>query len=759
MLGGFAFSQKISNDSTINPKAYNKISEISLKAKELSAIDIKLSIDEYNKALKIATQNGMKNLEGEILYLQGKNFLQLKDNDTAIVLFLKSVSIYRELKDYLGLHRSLSNICAIYYERGQLKEGLELVKESEMAAVRADYNRGIGIARLQKGNFLLNLARYDEAIKAYQNAADNFENISYTDGVGMCYNNIAAIHYNQENYEKALEYYMMNLEVYKKSDNTQEIAHTIMNIATYYAGNEYSKKVEKRQNLDSAFHYYMIALDLYKKQKDNLHIAMVMNNLAGVNIMVKNFNKANEFVNIAENIAKKDGFISEMANSYRTKGLLYSSMGEYEKSIEWYSYALKIFDSLSIRESKMVTSFELAEQYDRIHDYKSALMYYKNFIELNDSLRDIETRAIIEQMTARYDSKLKDEKIAIAEQREKDLNDKNEAQRKFNLVLIIAIFIVIFFLVVVLYLFVQKKKSNVQLALYNAEIKFQKEVIEKKELETTESIEYAKNIQYAMLPHRTFIEQLFGDKFFVLFKPLNIVSGDFYWFGNIGHKKIFTAADCTGHGVPGAFMSILGLSFLKEIVTNADENINSSQILNKLRIHIINSLNQQGSDVQKDGMVMALAIYDEQSRLLDFSGAQNPLIIVRKGKAVDNVYGNNRIKQQNLESSDNNMEFTIFQLQPDSMHVGYDKHTHSFEPILVTLEPGDTIYIFSDGYRDQFGGSKNKKFMTKQLKQFFVDINNFSMPQQQQMLDDKLLQWKGNLAQVDDVLVMGIKIL
>lgn len=786
-LGESVFSQNFSEDSIINPEAFKSAKNIADKAKNLSKKDINLSILEYNKSLKIASENGFKFLEGEILYFQAKNFLQLQNIDTAVSLFLKSATIRREVNDYLGLHKSLSNVCAIYYEKGLLKEGLLLVKESEEAAVRADYTRGIGIAKLQKGNFLLNLARYDEALESYQAASDYFKLIEYFDGVGMCLNNIASIYLTQENFPKALEYYMLNLNIQKKTGNSTEYAHAAANLGTYYSGFTHSPAKNNRQNIDSMFYYFNLASKLYTEQNNTLHIVKTTTNLGAANILINNFSKATELLNLSEKLAIDENFQVELARIYRMKGILFQKSRKYRDSEKSYLEALEMFSSLKLREEEMMTCFEIAVTYDSLELYKNSVKYYKKFISLNDTLRGKESQRFIEQMTAKYDSKLKDEQIELAKIREKDLEEKNQAQAKFNAILKIAIIIVALFLSIVIYFFVQNRKSNKLLTRSNVEILKQKEIIEEqkedaihknqlltqsneeitqqkeiielKERETTESIEYARNIQFAMLPSNELINQLFGNSCFIMFNPKKIVSGDFYWCAPFNNKKIFAAVDCTGHGVPGAFMSMLGISFLNEIVINAESTIHSNDILNKLRQHIIKSLRQKGiSGEQQDGMDMALGIYDESTRELDFSGAKNPLIIVRKGNHSP-IEENERIEYHEFISSKNNEHYTILQLIPNKMPVGIDVKTDSFFNTTITLEPQDAVYVFSDGFQDQFGGAKNKKFMIKQLKQTFVDIHELDMKKQQKHLQDIFTNWKGEEEQTDDVLVMGIKVL
>jgi serine phosphatase RsbU (regulator of sigma subunit) len=265
-----------------------------------------------------------------------------------------------------------------------------------------------------------------------------------------------------------------------------------------------------------------------------------------------------------------------------------------------------------------------------------------------------------------------------------------------------------------------------------AEIRKQRDQIADQKQSITDSIHYASRIQNAILPPNEFISKHLAE-FFILFKPRDIVSGDFYWFTENESKVIITAADCTGHGVPGAFMSMLGISFLNEIV-NKEKIISANEILNELRDHVKTSLHQTGkSNESKDGMDMALCVIDKENMTIDFAGANNPLYLIRDGELI--------------------------QYKADRMPIGiYIKDNLPFTNHLVDVQKDDIVYIFSDGYVDQFGGDKGKKFMPKNFKALLLEHHQKPMEYQKEMLDQTIEFWKGDTEQVDDILVIGIKI-
>ncbi|MFC2086101.1 triple tyrosine motif-containing protein [Bacteroidota bacterium] len=291
-----------------------------------------------------------------------------------------------------------------------------------------------------------------------------------------------------------------------------------------------------------------------------------------------------------------------------------------------------------------------------------------------------------------------------------------------------------------------------------SEIRKQKEEIEDINEHIMDSIKYAKRIQTALLPGDSIRESL--SEHFVLFKPRDIVSGDYYWMAHRDNKSFIVAADCTGHGVPGAFMSMLGMSFLNEIV-NKSGFIETDQILNKLRDSVIHALKQTGrSDEAKDGMDLALYAWDRENNTIEFSGANNPLYYTRP-LTKEELALLEKEDESFLEKGEiHDGKYLLKQLKADKMPIGiYVKADVPFKKEMLTAEKGYTLYTFSDGYVDQFGGETGKKFMTKAFKILLLSLYEKPMEEQRQLLDDAFENWKGDKReQVDDVLVVGLRI-
>jgi len=273
----------------------------------------------------------------------------------------------------------------------------------------------------------------------------------------------------------------------------------------------------------------------------------------------------------------------------------------------------------------------------------------------------------------------------------------------------------------------------------------QKNKIEEIHETLTSSIRYAMQIQTAALPDKEILSKLLKD-YFVIYKPRDIVSGDFYWINKQSDNLIICVADCTGHGVPGAFMSMLGISLLNEIVSK-EKITNPSEILNLLRTNIINSLKQENNLLAenkiKDGMDISLLVVNVNTLECQWAGANNPIYILKPTNA--------------LNSNPEKNEPELIELKPDKMPIAIYPNMKDFSLINFKLNSNEVIYLFSDGFADQFGGSENKKYKYSSLKKLFIKVNNLSMEEQKNEIENEFENWHKNQNQIDDVTILGIK--
>ncbi len=278
----------------------------------------------------------------------------------------------------------------------------------------------------------------------------------------------------------------------------------------------------------------------------------------------------------------------------------------------------------------------------------------------------------------------------------------------------------------------EKELLEEKVELRTAELKERTNELAEKNQDIMDSIEYAKKIQSAILPNEELLNSKWED-YFVFFLPKDVVSGDFYWFGERGPWKIITAADCTGHGVPGALMSMIGANLLHKIVDEKGE-YDPGKILTELNVGVQKALKQgTGAQETNDGMDISLCAYNEEESKLIWAGAYNPLFLIRDGELI-------KYKANKYPIGGSHM----------AMNRVYDSH-------LIDVKKGDSIYMFSDGFPDQFGGPKMKKYMGKRFQKFLLDIHNKPMPEQKQLILNEFKSWKGDLEQIDDVCIVGVR--
>jgi serine phosphatase RsbU (regulator of sigma subunit) len=368
-----------------------------------------------------------------------------------------------------------------------------------------------------------------------------------------------------------------------------------------------------------------------------------------------------------------------------------------------------------------------------------ALQYYKLFAEMKDSMINDNKTKFISNLQEDYEINKKEQENKVLQAQNEVSATTIKQQKLVSYFITAGLLLAIALAFFIFRGYRQKQKANEIIMHQKEEVEKQKSIAEEKSIiveeknkEILDSIHYAKRIQSALLTSEKYMKKILPEHF-VFYKPKDIVSGDFYWSVKHHDKIYFAAADCTGHGVPGAFMSLVGISFLNEILV--EKKIYSPEkILDQLRDDIIRTLNPEESiEETKDGMDIVLCCYDPDTKELQFAAANNPLYLIRNGKLTE--------------------------YKADKFPVGkYYGEMLPFTLQSIPLQPGDLIYTFTDGYADQFGGPDGKKYKYKQLQNLLLSFHAQPMEKQKQKLDDEMIAWKGNLEQVDDILIIGIKI-
>lgn len=342
------------------------------------------------------------------------------------------------------------------------------------------------------------------------------------------------------------------------------------------------------------------------------------------------------------------------------------------------------------------------------------------------------------------DLKLKEAKLQSQHNELNEQLTKINRQQTIIWLSLVAISAVVFGIFMVFNTYQKSKKTNLLLSTKNEEIETQKLLIEEKQHEIIDSIHYAQRIQKAMLAKKEVLDSYLKD-YFILFKPKDVVSGDFYWAQDVlinqQQQLLLITADSTGHGVPGSIMSMLNISCIEKAV-EVEKLTAPRDIINHTRIKVIESLKRDGSlEGGKDGMDCTILLIDFRNKKMTYAAANNPIWVMRSNKH---------------DLSDSSQ---ILELEPDKMPVGkHDKDQIPFQQHELQLEKGDIIYTFTDGLADQFGGPKGKKFMYKQMKALLISVASLSMHEQQITIEKALKDWMGENEQVDDITLIGIRV-
>jgi len=384
----------------------------------------------------------------------------------------------------------------------------------------------------------------------------------------------------------------------------------------------------------------------------------------------------------------------------------------------------------------------LSESYSALGDYRNAYKYLVLKQEVDDALYRMESEKKTNDLLFNYQMEKKENEIEILEKQ--SVIEQLTIKRQRVMTIAFAIF-GLFVLILVVAIYSRMRFIN----RVNRKIEVQKNEITKKNELITDSISYAQRIQSALLPSEKILGELMPEHF-VLFRPKDIVSGDFYWIREVQEHLVIVGADCTGHGVPGAFMSMLGISMLNEMIGDRCFDAPSA-ILGRLRDKIKETLLQDGNDSeQKDGMDAALVILNKKTREIHYSGAFNPLyIIINKNREAGPDLANFTVTE--------NGKYQLFELKADNQPVGVHWEEGPFSTRSVRLQEGDSFYIFSDGFVDQFGGANRKKYKAVNFKSLLLSLQEENMSRQKEILEQTFDTWRGEFEQIDDVSVIGVR--
>ena len=571
-------------------------------------------------------------------------------------------------------------------------------------------------------SFFLN-SDYKQSIINYQLAESAARNIS-EDHIRKkirsdIYGEIASVYLQLQNYSAAINASKSSLKLCYEIGRAELTVISEFNLGNiYFTTKDYHNALKQFYKAENGF----IQL------KDSVYLTYVYNSIGACFHDLKEYEKALKYFTLSLNLTKKftPDDKSTIAIAFQNIGETYGNLGNNLQAKEYGLKAKDIFQQLNDKANLSTTYFNLANICIKLKEFETAVDFYKKYVSLKDSIFDEDTKNTIHEMSVKYESEKKEQENQLL-----TLENKNKSQVIYFALGGCALLFGLVFLIFRGYR--NKQKANLLLEEKNNIIQHQKEIVEEQHQDITDSIKYAKRIQGAILPPRNLWTKILPESF-VLYMPKDVLSGDFYWIEETKDYIYVAAADCTGHGVPGALISIVNYNLLNKAILEKGL-VTPSEILDSVNLWLTESLHQSYREsAVRDGMDVTLIAIHKHSNKVLFSGANNPIYIVSNGE--------------------------LTQIKGDKFPVGafIEDQIQHFTTKTFETQPGDCIYMFSDGFADQFGGDNGKKYKYAPFQRKLIDIYSLPLSEQRNIMRDEFLKWKGSHEQVDDVLLVGIKI-
>ncbi|MEX2597750.1 MAG: tetratricopeptide repeat protein [Salibacteraceae bacterium] len=670
----------------------------------------------------------------------------------------------------MGLHHQARALSS----KGDLKGSQRMRRKVINQFKSIDRKDKVARQMLNYGNVSANLAEYDSAMYYFKQALDLAIEAKDTLTISGAYLNISTIHHELGESEQELEHLLIALDLSKRLKDSTQIGTIQYNLAVFYLNrgqidkcneilqelmtlytsknhlwgqaniyNIYAQQQFEKQNVDSSLYFLDKAIALYEKMGEKSMVAFITMNQGSTLGMAGRWDESVRKLQQAYDIFVELGELRYASICLHGLSASEEEKGNHTEALELMERAIDISKKIRSTTNTVLWIKELAGLYVKANDYKHAYDLMLEHATLKDTLAEMNNQQAIQEMEAKYQNEKKQLEIQTLEQ-ERALQDAEiDSERTKRFMMLGGLIIALLMFSIAGYAFVQKQKDNKVIQQQKREVEKQRDelhhqklIVDEKNREILDSINYAKRIQTAILPPDRIVKEYLPN-IFILYKPKDVVAGDFYWMESVDDTVYFAAADCTGHGVPGAMVSVICNNGLNRSVREFGL-CDPGEILDKTRELVIQEFEKSEEEV-KDGMDISLCalgpIVSSSSgayRELRWAGANNPLWVVRKGAEE------------------------IEEIKPDKQPIGKYHRETSFTSHKIKLNKGDTIYIFSDGYPDQFGGNNGKKYKSGNFKRRLLELAQQPIEKQKDILDQEFERWRGELEQIDDVCVIGV---
>ena len=707
-----------SNADTVRANAFQKYAESFAENNPDTTVVLAEQIARF------ARSKGLEKQEADAYKLISHSYWLTGDNARSLEYTHKILVIRKKLGDKKGVARCYINMGLLYSNESEYDKAMDSYMKALAIIQETGDKKGLASCYNNMGIVYNNQSDYPAAMSYFLKALNINEKIGNKSAAHNNYINLGAIYQKLGDYSKSEEYFLKALEMAKETGEKKKIGESYANLGTLY---------NDQGQADRALELIFKSSVLFEEIGYKYGLSSCYTTIGNIYLDKENFHEALDYalraLKIKEEIDDKVG----VAICYLNLSSIYNQLGNPRLSIDYAHKAVSLSKEIKDIDSERLVYKSLSDIYAKTRKYKEAYENHLLYKQFSDSIFNKENSRQMSDLKTRFEVEKKELELGAKAELEKSKSEARSAQEKMQRY---ALYIVLGLTIVFgLFMFKRYKVTRQQkqiIELKNKETEEQKALIEEHQKETIDSINYARRIQFALLASEELLSRNLPEHF-MLFKPKDIVSGDFYWAAEHENRFYLAVCDSTGHGVPGAFMSLLNMGFLTQAVLEKGI-LAPNEILNFVRQRLIESI---GGDGRQDGMDAILICIDKTSPqgvlpLITYAAANNGPILIR--------------------------DRNISEQPKDKMPVGRGEKQDSFTLYRLEYEPGDSLYLYTDGFADQFGGPRGKKFKYRQMNEFLRANSKRTAAQQALLLDQAFATWKGDLEQVDDICIAGIRI-